>query len=213
VFLDSKSLATPAKAPLLLPSRGLAEAIAAEWAAQGERLQPASLPLTQLANTAVDRVASNPASVLLDLLAYAAADLLCYRAEQPESLVERQQSRWQPLLDWLALRHDAPLLVHAGIIANPQPEASLAALRRHLSGLSPFALAGLGAATQTAGSLVIALALHEGKIGADEAFELSELDATFQIERWGEDPEATARRQRLRQDLREIQRFMQLLAA
>lgn len=213
MFLDNKSLATPAKAPLSLPYRGLAEAIAGEWAAQGQKLDPAALPLTQLANTAVDRVAGNPAAVLLDLLSYGATDLLCYRAEQPDSLVERQQSLWQPLLDWLALRHDAPLVTHAGIMAKPQPEASLAALRRHLSGLSPFALAALAAATQTGGSLVIALALHEGKIGADEAFELTELDATFQIERWGEDAEATARRQRLRQDLREIQRFMQLLAA
>ncbi len=197
----------------MLPNRPLAEAIAAEWAAQGERLDPAALPLTQLANTAIDRIAPDPASIFQELLAYAGADLLCYRAEQPESLVERQQRLWQPLLDWLALRHDAPLSVHAGIIARPQPEASLAALRRHLSGLSPFALAALAAATQTAGSLVIALALHEGRVGADEAFELAELDAIFQIERWGEDAEATARRKRLHHDLRQIGRFMQLLAA
>ena len=198
---------------MILPNRSFAEAIAAEWAAQGEQLQPAALPLTQLANTAIDRIAPDPSSVMWELLSYAGTDLLCYRAEEPASLVDRQQKLWQPLLDWLALRHDAPLSVYAGVIARPQPDASLGSLRRHLGGLSPFALASLSAAVQTLGSLVIALALHEGRIDADEAFELAELDATFQIERWGEDAEAAARRQRLRQELREIHHFMQLAAA
>jgi chaperone required for assembly of F1-ATPase len=198
---------------LILTNRSFAEAIAAEWAAQGEQLQPAALPLTQLANTAIDRIAPDPSSVMWELLSYAGTDLLCYRAEEPASLVDRQQKLWQPLLDWLALRHDAPLSVYAGVIARPQPDASLGSLRRHLGELSPFALAGLSAAAQTSGSLVIALALHEGRIDALEAFELAELDATFQIERWGEDGEAAARRQRLRQDLREIHHFIQLSAA
>ncbi len=128
------------------------------------------------------------------------------------ALVERQQRLWQPLLDWLALRHDAPLAVHAGVIHKPQPPPSIAALSRHLGSLSPFDLAGLAAVTQLAGSLVIALALHEGRISAEEAFDLAELDASFQIERWGEDAEAAARRQGLRQELHDIRRFLQLLA-
>jgi chaperone required for assembly of F1-ATPase len=170
------------------------------------------MPLTQFANTAIDRVAGDPAALVRELLAYGGTDLLCYWAEEPASLVERQQKLWQPLLDWLALRHDAPLAVHAGIMARAQPEASIAALCRHLTGLSPFALAGLAAATQTAGSLVIALALHAGRINAEEAFDLAELDATFQIERWGEDAEATSRRVLLRRELQGIQRFLGLLA-
>lgn len=169
------------------------------------------MPLTQLANTAIDQVASDPAPVVQELLAYAGIDLLCYRAEQPASLVERQRKLWQPVLDWLAHRHDAPLAVHAGIIARAQPEASIAALRRHLDSRSPFALAGLAAATQTSGSLALALALHAGEISAAEAFDLAELDPTFQIERWGEDAEAASRRAALRRELQDIQRFLGLL--
>jgi len=169
------------------------------------------MPFTQYANTAIDQVSSDPAHVMWELLTYASTDLLCYRAEAPVSLVERQQTLWQPLLDWLALRHDAPLAVHTGVMARPQPEAAIGSLRRHLGSLPPFALAGLAAATQASGSLVIALALHAGRIGADEAFELAELDATFQIEHWGEDAEATSRRQLLRRELQDIQRFLRLL--
>ena len=195
-----------------LPSEGLARAIAEEWAGQGDHIKPATMPLTQLANTAIDRVAGDPAPVIEELLAYAGADLLCYRAGEPAALVERQQKLWQPLLDWLALRHDAPLAVHTGIIHKPQPEASIAALGRHLGALSPFTLAGLAAATSLAGSIVIALALHEGRISAQEAFDLAELDASFQIERWGEDAEAAARRKSLREELHDIRGFLQLAA-
>jgi chaperone required for assembly of F1-ATPase len=212
VFLDNRALATPAKADLKLPAQALAEAIAAEWAGQGIKLKPATMPMTQFANTAVDKVAPDPAPAIAELLAYAGTDLLCYRAEMPPGLVERQQARWQPLLDWLALRHDAPLTVHVGVIPRPQPASSLAALGRRLADLPAFTLAGLAAAAQTCGSLVIALALAEGEITAAEAFELAELDGTFQIERWGEDEEAAARRRRLRQDIQDIHRFLALSA-
>ncbi len=211
-MLDRRTLATPAKAELKLPTRALAEAIAGEWDGQGEKLGPATMPMTQLANTAIDHVSPDPAPAIEELLAYAGSDLLCYRAQTPLGLVERQQVRWQPLLDWLALRHDAPLLVHAGVVPRPQPAASLAALGRRLTDLSAFAIAGLSAATQACGSLVIALAMAEGQVTAEEAFELAELDASFQIERWGEDDEAVARRLGLRRDIRNIERFMVLLA-
>ncbi len=198
---------------LKLPNRALAEAIAAEWAGQGDKLKPATMPLTQLANTAIDRVAPDPAPAIEELLAYAETDLLCYRAEAPPGLVERQRALWQPLIDWLARHHDAPLAVHVGVIPRPQPEAALAALRRRLCSFSALRIAGLATATQSCGSLVIALALAEGKITADEAFELAELDATFQIERWGEDEEAVARRRHLRQDIQDIHRFLALSVA
>src|SRR6185437_5018030 len=154
----------PAKVPLLLPSLALAEAIAEEWRGQGDRLKPADLPLTQLANTAIDRVASDPKPVIDELVSYAGSDLVCYWAEGPESLVERQRQHWRPLLDDLALRHDALLTVHYGVMPRPQPPEALAALARHLATLSPFMLTGLTAATSSCGSLVIGLALTEGRL-------------------------------------------------
>jgi chaperone required for assembly of F1-ATPase len=212
VFLDERCLNTPAKVELKLPNLELAEAIAEEWRGQGEKLKPAAMALTQLANTAIDRVGPQRGPAIEELLAYAGSDLLCYRAETPPALVERQQARWQPLLDWLARHHDAPLMAHTGIIHRPQPDASLAALRRHLEALSDFTLAGLCEASQTSGSFVIALALAEGRLDAEEAFELAELDAGFQIERWGEDYEAADRRLRLRLDIQHIHRYLVLSA-
>ena len=159
------------------------------------------MPLTQLANTSIDRIAPDPSLSIEALLAYAGTDLVCYRAEAPQSLAERQHTRWQPLLAWLAERHGAALAVYQGVMPRPQPEPAIDALRRHLAALSPFALAGLAAASQTCGSLVIAMALADGRVTAGEAFELSELDESFQIERWGEDSEAAKRRLRLRRDI------------
>jgi len=201
---------TPAKAALLLPSQAFAEAIAEEWRSQGERLKPANLPLTQLANTAIDRVAPDPKPVIEELIAYAGSDLVCYWAERPEGLVERQRRHWQPLLDDLTLRHDALLSVHHGIVPRPQPPAALAALTRRLQGLPPFTLAGLAAATSATGSLVIALALAEDRLTPEQAFELSQLDETYQIEQWGEDAEATARRHALKEDILHTHRFLTL---
>ena len=201
---------TPAKAALLLPNLALAETIAEEWRSQGERLKPANLPLTQLANTAIDRVAPDPKPVIDELVPYAGSDLVCYWAERPEGLVERQRRHWQPLLDDLALRHDVLLRVHHGIMPRPQPPAALAALARHLSILSPFALTGLTAATSSCGSLVIGLSLTEGRVTPDEAFELSQLDETYQIEQWGEDAAAAVRRRALRQEILDTYRFLTL---
>jgi len=201
---------TPAKVPLLLPSLALAEAIAEEWRGQGDRLKPADLPLTQLANTAIDRVASDPKPVIDELVSYAGSDLVCYWAEGPESLVERQRQHWRPLLDDLALRHDALLTVHYGVMPRPQPPEALAALARHLATLSPFMLTGLTAATSSCGSLVIGLALTEGRLTPDEAFELSQLDETYQIEQWGEDAAAAVRRRALRREILDTHRFLTL---
>jgi chaperone required for assembly of F1-ATPase len=202
---------TPSKADFRLPTRPLAEAVAEEWRRQPDKIQPASMPLTQLANTAIDRVVPAPEAVVDGLLAYAGTDLVCYRAEAPPALVERQQRLWQPLLDWLAQTHDALLAVYYGVLPRPQPEPALAAIRRLLARPTPFQLAGLGAATQACGSLVIALALAEGRVAPGEAFELAELDSSFQIERWGEDAEAAARRRSLCQEIVDIHRFLTLL--
>jgi chaperone required for assembly of F1-ATPase len=168
------------------------------------------MPLTQLANTAIDRVAPDPRPVLDELMDYAGTDLTCYRAEAPASLVELQQHHWQPLLDDLARRHDVLLSVHHGIVPRPQPPAALAILGRHLAALPPFILAGLGAAVRATGSLVIGLALAEGLLSPDQAFELSQLDESWQMEQWGEDSQAAARRRALRQEIHDTHRFLVL---
>jgi chaperone required for assembly of F1-ATPase len=204
-------LATPAKGPLHLPSRALAEAIAEEWRRQGDRIRPAEMPLSQFANTALDRAASQPIAVVEGLLVFAATDLVCYRAEAPEALVGRQQRLWQPLLDWLEGRHGTVLAVHRGVLPRPQPRDAIQRLRRHLVGLDPFTLTALDNATRTAGSLVIGLAFVEGRLGPEEAFALSQLDETFQIERWGEDGEAAARRRAIKAEFDLIHRLLQLL--
>jgi chaperone required for assembly of F1-ATPase len=212
VQLDGRDIRTPRQAVLVLPSAGLAEAVAGEWAAQGERIEPATMPLMSLACTAIDQVAPNRGAAIGELLDYAGSDLLCYRAEHPGALVARQAGVWQPLLDWAARDLDAPLRVTCGIRHEPQPEDALAALRRTVEALDDLSLTALDCATRTSGSLVIALALHRGRVGADAAFEAAELDATFQIELWGEDPEATRRRAAVCADLAAARSLFELLS-
>jgi chaperone required for assembly of F1-ATPase len=212
IRLDGREVRTPGKARLVLPSAGLAEAVAAEWAAQGEHIVPASMPLMSLACTAVDQVAPKRDAVVGELLDYAGSDLLCYRADRPEGLVARQAKVWQPLLDWAARELDAPLGVTVGIRHEPQPEDALAALRRAVEGLDDLSLAALDCATRAAGSLIVALALHRGRLGAEAAFEAAELDATYQIELWGEDPEATRRRAAVLADLAAARRLFELVS-
>ncbi len=211
IRLDGRDIHTPGQAVLVLPSTGLAEAVAGEWAAQGERIEPATMPLMSLACTAIDQVAPNRGAVIGELLDYAASDLLCYRAAHPETLVARQGEVWQPLLDWAARELDAPLRVTCGIRHKPQPDDALAALRRAVEALDDLSLTALDCATRASGSVIIALALHRGRVGADAAFEAAELDGTFQIELWGEDPEATRRRAAIRADLAAARRLFELV--
>lgn len=212
IRLDGRELRTPAKAQIALASPALAEAVAAEWAAQDERIVPASMPLTSLVCTAIDQVAPNREAVIAELLDYGGSDLLCYRAEHPEALAARQAGVWQPLLDWASRDLDAPLRVTCGIRHEPQPEHALAALRRAVAALDDLSLAALDCAARAAGSLIVALALHRGRIGVEAAFEAAELDATYQIELWGEDPEATRRRAAVRADLAAARRLFDLLS-
>jgi chaperone required for assembly of F1-ATPase len=211
--LDGKPVNTPAGAALVVRARALAAAVAAEWSAQGEQLRPDTMPLTQLTATALDRVAPARAAVIEQLLNYGETDLLCYRATEPPELVDRQVAMWQPLLDWAQLRFGAELAVIAGLMPQPQPAEALAALRAALAPFDALGLTGLLAAAGAAGSLVLALALQAGRLSADEARALSQLDETFQIERWGEDAEAAARRAGLRADLVAAGRFLALAAA
>jgi chaperone required for assembly of F1-ATPase len=211
VALDGRPLRTPAKRGLLVPSERLAAAIAAEWDAQDPEIKPDTMPLTRLAATAIDRTAEKRAEIVAEIAAYAGTDLVCYRAAHPPALAARQEATWQPLLDWAAGRYDAGLVVTAGVLPLPQSPASLKAYTAAVAGLDEFRLTAIQAATAACGSLVIALALFEGKIGADAAFAASQLDETFQIEAWGEDAEAARRRALLAEDIASAARFLELL--
>ena len=215
VVLDGKPLKTPAGTEIAVASRALAAAMVAEWQGRVPRgkapkIDFAKLPLTRIVGTALDRIPPKRTEILDGLIAHAETELLCFRAERPASLVERQAKLWQPLLDWLALSYDAPLIVSHSIAAPDQPPSSLAALRKAMSAMDDLKLAGIGVAVAASGSLVVSLALADGRIDATQAFDACELDASFQIERWGEDSESTARRAGVRSELIVAERFFGL---
>lgn len=214
IALDGKGMNTPGKAVLCLPGRALAEAIAAEWDAvpAGATLDPGRLPLTRLANTAIDLVPAKRDAVIAAVLAYGSTDLLCYRADKPPELVERQHRLWQPLLDWVAQRYDARMAVVVGLMPQAQPKQAVQSLTTAVAALDDWRLTALQSGVESAGSLVLGLALLDGRLDAATAFSLSELDDDYQIELWGEDPEATKRRRTLRADLDATERFARFLA-
>jgi chaperone required for assembly of F1-ATPase len=211
VALDDKTLRSPAKRALNLPSRALAEALAAEWDGQGEEIRPGTMKLMALVSTSIDLVADKRAEVAAEAASYAGTDLLCYRAEAPESLVQRERAMWQPLLDWATDRFDAPLRVTAGIVPIEQPADSLKALRAVLDGFDPLTLAAVADLTAACGSLILALAVWDGRLDAAGAYEATLLDESFQNERWGEDAEAMVRRRRLEADIQAGALFLALL--
>jgi chaperone required for assembly of F1-ATPase len=204
VTLDRKPLRTPARAPLVLPQRRLIEGIAAEWDAQTDM---------QLTSTAIDHVAPQRERIAADVAAYAATDLVCYRADSPLALMKRQQETWQPLVDWVRSEFDAHLTIVAGVMPQPQPQEALETLRAAIDGLDDMELTALQALTAATGSLVIGLATMKGRIDADAAWAASQLDETCQIEQWGEDAQAVKRRRALLQDIRNAARFLELLRA
>lgn len=210
VLLDGKPVKTPTRNALAVPTRALADAIAEEWRAQTDTIDPKSMPLTALAMGAIDSAADARAD---QALSFAKSDLLCYRAEEPAELVARQAASWNPLLDWAAQRYGAPLAVATGIVFVDQPPEALSAFERVLKSRSPFHLTAIHAAAAITGSLVLALALAEGRLSAAEAFAASRLDETYQAEKWGEDAEAAARASHLAGELAAIERFLRLLDA
>jgi chaperone required for assembly of F1-ATPase len=213
IALDGRPMRTPARHELVVPSAALAAAIAAEWDAQQDDIRPATMPLTRLAATAIDRTRTQRDLVIAEAANYAGTDLVCYRADHPPELVARQQAEWQPLLDWAMLRYDASLAVTSGVLPQPQSPAALKAFAAAIAAQDDFRLTALHAMTAACGSLVIALALLEGRLDATAAFAVSQLDETFQIEAWGEDAEAAARRHALAEDIVAAARFVELLDA
>ncbi|AWN39460.1 ATP12 family chaperone protein [Methylobacterium durans] len=192
--LDGRPANTPARNPLAVPGRDLAEAIAAEWQAQDEIIDPARMPVTRLVNTAIDGVAPRRDAVIDDLAAYAGTDLLAYRAESPERLVAAQAEAWDPVLDWARDALGARLILSEGVMHVTQPEESVAALRRAIAAAEgPFRLAALHTMTTLTGSLLLALAVLNGHLSPDEAWAAAHVDETFQAGVWGRDAEAEAR--------------------
>jgi chaperone required for assembly of F1-ATPase len=211
VLLDGKPLKTPGGAVLALPSATLAQAVADEWRAQETTIQPQTMLLTKLANTAIDRVVPNPAGAREQLLSFAKSDVVCYRAESPSELVRRQALAWDPLLAWTRERFGASLQVAKGLGFIEQDQVALGALDKALSKRDAFSLGALYAAAAVCGSLVIALALSERKLDSEQAFAAANLDKIYQAERWGWDPQESAKATVERTELNQISRFLELL--
>ena len=190
VLLDARVLNTPGKLPLVMPTREMADAVAGEWRAQEGYIQPLTMPHTRSANSAVERVTPQHAEVCAMLAAYGETDLLCSRAESPDALTLRQAEAWDPLLDWAAERYGARLKVVAGVLPVEQDAGAMAALARVLQDSGPFQLTALHDLITLTGSLVLGLAISEGRLSANEGWDLSRIDEDWQIEQWGEDEEA-----------------------
>lgn len=217
VLLDGRPMRLPGGAVLTVTSAPLAQAVAAEWqaagGAKGGEMSFADTPLTRLAGTAQERVAGNHATNAAAIASYGETDLLCYRAERPAKLVERQAREWQPWLDWAATSLDAPLRVTTGIGHVAQDAAALRALHNAVARHDANVLAGLGLAVPALGSLVLGLALAAGALDATRAHAIGALDELFQEEEWGPDPEAVTRRANIAADIELAARFMALAQA
>lgn len=211
LLLDGRPVKTPARAALAVPKLELAEAIAAEWRAQGEAIEPSSMPLSGLANAAIDRVMPDPPTFAAGLAQFGESDLLCYRAVAPERLLARQGEHWDPLLAWARRRYDVELKVVSGIIHQPQPAPTIERVAKAVRSRGVFELAGLSPLVTVSGSLVVALALAERAIGLDEAWAAATLDEQWQIERWGADAEAVAALASRRRDFEAGARFLALV--
>ncbi|MES2001069.1 MAG: ATP12 family protein [Pseudomonadota bacterium] len=211
VELDGKPLRTPARAVLELPTEKLARAVAAEWAEAGAVVDPRAMPLTGLANAAVDRIAPDPKAFAEGLAKYAEADLACYRAEGPSKLVEEQSAAWDALLDQARRRYDVDFEVTNGLVHVGQPQATVERLAHEVHRLAAFELSALSPLVTISGSLVAALAVVEGTLSADDAWHSVSVDERWQIEQWGADPEAVAALANRRRDFLAAARFLDLL--
>lgn len=211
VTLDGRPVKTPARNGLVVPTERLGQALAEEWQDQGEEIDPRSMPLTGLANAAIDRVAPDPASFAESLARYGESDLLCYRAEGPQPLVERQAELWDPLLAWARRRFDIELETACGIMHRPQHGETIERLARAVASRDAFRLAALSPLVTVSGSLVIALALAENAVALETGWAAATLDEQWQIEQWGEDAEAAAMLAARRRDFEAGYRFLSLL--
>lgn len=212
VRLDARRLRTPLKALLVVPTRPFAEEVAAEWAGQGEVVDPRAMPATRLANAAIDKVGPQRAEVAALVAAYGASDLLCHRAEGPATLVARQEAGWDPLLAWAGRELNAPLATGRGVMPVPQDPAALARLAARVEVMGPFPLAAFHDLVALSGSLVLALAVADDWLGPEEGWSISRIDEDFQAEEWGEDEEAADAAAARRTAFLNAERFLRLLS-
>ena len=210
ILLDGKPILTPAKARLVLPTLELAHAVAAEWREQGADIQPATMHLTKLANTAIDRTEARRDEVAAELVNFAGSDLLCYRAIEPADLIQRQKAAWDPLLDWIDASYGVRFRTTEGIGHVQQDPQAIFVLNEMLIAKDVWCLTAMHAATTITGSLILALAMSEDRLSPQEAFSTSRIDETFQADKWGLDAEAETRARRLAGELEMAGRFMAL---
>ena len=213
VQLDGRPLRTPARASLVVPSEALAKAIATEWHAVDGTVDPGKMPITGLANAAIDRIAPNRQAFAGGLARYAEADLACYRSEWPPELVERQAECWDPLLAWARRRYDVDFATTSGLMHVPQPQPTIDRLAQAVAELDPFRLAGLSPLVTVGGSLIGALAVLEKAMTADEVWGAVSIDERWQLEQWGSDVEAKAALENRRSDFFAGASFLELVGA
>jgi chaperone required for assembly of F1-ATPase len=212
ICLDDRPIRTPKRVPLKVPIAGLAAAIAGEWNAVGEEMNPRTMPLTGLANAAIDVVAADPAGFAARLAVFGASDLTCYRAERPPELVGRQVAAWEPVLKAVERAHGLVFRRTSGVVPVDQPQETLSRLEQLFAGEGPFRLAGLSPLVTISGSAVIALALAAGLVDAETAMAAAHVDEDFQAEQWGRDAEAEARRAAREADFLAAAEFLALLS-
>jgi chaperone required for assembly of F1-ATPase len=201
VKLDGRPVRTPGKALLALPNEAAAQLVADEFDAQAETIDPVTMPVLRLVNTAVDGVASDPQAVLEDILRFASSDLVCYRADAPQGLVERQNERWDPVIDWARAALGARFNLAEGVVHVVQPRETIAVLGVHLrQRTEPLTLAALHVMTSLTGSALLALAVEAGELDPEAAWLAAHVDEDWQIEHWGQDAEAMARRAQRKRD-------------
>ncbi|MGI9404849.1 MAG: ATP12 family chaperone protein [Hyphomicrobiaceae bacterium] len=210
IQLDGRNVRTPARALLVVPREILAEAVVAEWNAQGEHIEHQSMPMTRFANTALDNVRGRELEIIDEITAFAASDLICYRAETPRGLVAAQQASWDCVLAWVEETFDARFVPVAGVMHTPQPAPGLAVVREAVAGYDGFALTGLHNMTTLTGSALLALACAHGHIGPEETWERAHVDEDWQISQWGSDAEAAARRVHRGEEFAAAYRFLKL---
>jgi chaperone required for assembly of F1-ATPase len=213
IELDGKPLRTPARQRLVLPTEALAMAIANEWKGAGEEIDPRAMPLTGLANAAIDRIAADPQAFAAELAKYAESDLACYRADTPRALVLRQEESWDTLLSWARGRFDVDFCTTAGIVHVAQPDATVRRLGDVVGSLDPFRLAGLSSLVTIGGSLVAALAVLEGHLTPEQAWQAVTIDEQWQAEQWGADAEAQAALEARHRDFLAGARFLELVSS
>lgn len=213
IMLDGKPVHTPGKRALIVPTRALADAIAVEWDAQVEVINPETMPLTRAANSAIEKVAPQRQPVREMLAEYGDTDLVCYRSEGPVELTLRQAAAWDPVLDWAAERFGARLFTITGVMYDAQSQETLEKLARPLKDADDFRLTGMHDLITISGSLVLGLAVSERHIPAKDAWELARVDEIWQQEQWGADEEAVAASARKRDDFLRAERLLDLLDA